>query len=127
MIVDASVLVDVVTESPGSPLRTRLTDERTLHAPCLLDAEFLHAVRSLERRGQLTGQDGLLALHYLRALPIRRHGMESLVPRMWYLRDNVTAYDAAYVALAELLALPLLTADARLAAAPGLRCQVVLA
>ena len=93
----------------------------------MLDAEFVRGLRHLEQRGELTEPQASFGLDYLRALPIRRHGMEILAPRMWHLRNNVTTYDAAYVALAELLALPLLTADARLAAAPGLRCQVVLA
>ena len=126
MVVDASVLVDVVTAAAGGTLRTTLARQPALHAPCLLDAEFVQALRHLEQRGQLTEEEARSGLHYLRALPIRRYGMETLIPRMWQLRVNVSAFDAAYVALAELLALPLLTSDARLAATPALRCQVLL-
>jgi predicted nucleic acid-binding protein len=126
VVVDASALVDVVTAPSGSPLCATLARQRALHAPCLVDAEFVGALRHLEQRGQLTGEEARSGLHYLQVLPIRRHAMETLTPRMWQLRINVTTYDAAYVALAELLALPLLTSDARLAAASGLRCQVLL-
>lgn len=127
MVVDASVLVDVVRAPAGSSLRTILAEQPALHAPCLLDAEFVRALHHLEHRGELTSADALLGLHYLQALPIRRYEMGTLTPRMWQLRHNLPTYDAAYVALAEMLAVPLLTADAHLAGAPGLRCQVVLA
>jgi predicted nucleic acid-binding protein len=126
VVVDASALVNAVTAPPGAGLRTTLARQPALHAPCLLDAEFVRALRHLEQRGQLTGREAVAGLRYLQVLPIRRHGMETLTPRMWQLRHNVTTYDAAYVALAEQLALPLLTSDARLASAAGLRCQVVL-
>ncbi len=127
MVVDASALVDAMRAPAGSSLRTILAEQPALHAPCLLDVEFVRALRHLEQRRQLTGADALLGLHYLRAAPIRRHDVGSLTPRMWQLRHNLATYDAAYVALAEMLAVPLLTADAHLAGAPGLRCQVVLA
>jgi predicted nucleic acid-binding protein len=126
VVVDASALIDVVTAPPGATLRTTLARQPALHAPCLVDAEFVRALRHLEQRGRLTDREAMSGLHYLQALPVRRHGMETLAPRMWELRNNVTTYDAAYVALAERLALPLLTSDARLAAASGLRCQVLL-
>jgi predicted nucleic acid-binding protein len=66
------------------------------------------------------------AIGRLQALRIERHTHSPLLPRIWGLRENVTPYDAAYVALAEALGVPLLTADARLANAPGIRCEVEL-
>ena len=127
MVVDASVLVDVVRAPAGSSLRAILAEQPALHSPCLLDAEFVRGLRHLEQRRELTSADALIGLHYLRALPIQRHDVGTLTPRMWQLRHNLGTYDAAYVALAEMLAVPLLTADAHIAGAPGLRCQVVVA
>lgn len=91
-----------------------LADE-PVHAPVTVDVEVVNAIR---RRwiARTFGQDAARdALHLYRLLPIRRHPVEHLVDRMWELRHNITGYDAAYVALAESLNLPLLTRDRRLA------------
>lgn len=94
------------------------------HVPHLVDAEVASALRRRVAGGGLRATDAWRALEVWRRLGIRRHAMVDHLPRIWELRDNVTAYDASYVALAEALGCPLLTADARLAAAPGIRCSV---
>jgi predicted nucleic acid-binding protein len=127
VVVDASALVKAMMAPPGDALRATTARQTVLHAPCLLDAEVVHSVRRLERLGRVRDAGGRAGLGYLRALPVRRHGMEELTSRMWQLRHNLGAYDAAYVALAEGLSLDLLTADRRLARAPGLRCEVIVA
>ena len=93
-------------------------------ASALVDAELLSVLRRLVLTGQLVEQQALLALDTAQLLGLRRHTTRQLWPRAWQLRTNLSAYDALYVALAEQLNLPLLSADGRLARAPGLRCQV---
>lgn len=89
----------------------------TLHAPELLDVEVLQVLRRFHLSRELTAERGAEAVRDLRALPIERYSHELLLDRIWELRSNVTAYDAAYVALAQLLRCPLMTADLRLARA----------
>lgn len=116
-------------------LRTPLTERLVarlfepavpLHAPHLLDVEVTQVLRRYESRGELTAARGTAALHVLTAFPVRRHAHVPLVGRAWEMRHNLTAYDAVYVALAEVLGATLLTRDARLAAAPGARGRVEL-
>lgn len=127
IVVDASVITQAITvEQPGGPLRVRLTAQPFLYAPHLLDAEFVQSLRGLVARGLLTVRAAELALGDFAAMLIDRQSTEPLVGRMWRLRHNLTAYDAAYVALAEALGVPLLTRDTRIATAPGLRCKVEL-
>ncbi len=95
-----------------------------LHAPHLLDVEVAQVFRRFALRGMLGEARGLEALRLLAALPLSRHDHAQLLPRIWALRANITAYDAAYVALAELLGATLLTRDRRLAAAPGHRAMI---
>jgi len=92
----------------------------------LVDVELASTLRRDVREGRVDERRGRQALSHLAALPLRRARHLPLLPRIWELRENVTSYDAAYVALAELLDVPLLTADARLARAPGPRCAVEL-
>lgn len=96
----------------------------TLHAPHLLDVEVAQVVRRYWRAGELTAARGEEALHDLADLPIQRYPHEPLLGRIWQLRSNVTAYDAAYIALAEGLAAGLLTLDKALARVPGVRVAV---
>lgn len=93
-------------------------------APELLDIEVLHALRGLVRGGRLTSEEGRLAVLAIGEWPILRRPHLPLMPRIWELRDNFTAYDAAYVALAEALRCPLVTSDVRITSAPGIRCEV---
>lgn len=95
-------------------------------APELLDLEVLSGLRSLVARGDVDNRRAQFAVDDFALLDIGRVGHRALIERIWQLRDNVTPYDAAYVALAEALALVLVTADSALARAPGLRCSVEL-
>ena len=119
IVVDASALLEVLLNTPaGLPIAERLFAEaETLHAPHLLDLEIAQVLRRYTRSGELDQQRGLQALEDLADLPLTRYPHTLFLSRIWELRDNVTAYDAAYIALAEALGAPLLTRDAALAAA----------
>ena len=121
VVIDASVLVDALLAA--GPARVRLASDN-LQAPELIDAELLSVLRRLVLAEKLQEGHALQALATADHLGLRRHPSRSLWPRAWELRTNLSAYDALYVALAEQLKAPLLTADARLARAPGLRCPV---
>jgi len=121
LVIDASVLVDALLVA--GPARTRLASDN-LQAPELIDAELLSVLRRLVLADKLPEGHALQALATADRLGLRRHPSRSLWPRAWELRTNLSAYDALYVALAEQLDSPLLTADARLARAPGLCCQI---
>ena len=123
LVVDASALVDALLVA--GPARARLSAEN-LQAPELIDAELLSVLRRLVLTGKLLESQALQALTTAGRLGLRRQPTRILWPRAWELRTNLSAYDALYVALAEQLQAPLLTADARLARAPGLRCSVEL-
>jgi predicted nucleic acid-binding protein len=97
-----------------------------LHAPHLVDVVVLSAVRGILRAGKVSTRGAAKAMQDLLRLPVRRHAHLPLLPRGWSLRENLTAYDATYVALAEILGLPLLTTDARLAGCSRLRFVVEL-
>lgn len=122
VVADASVIVELLT-SPDSELFDR-RDLRTGWAPYLLDAEVGRALRRRVTAGMLPGDQGRRAIDRLGRLPLRRAPHAELLGRAWELRENVTFYDALYVALAERLDVPLLTLDARLATAPGTRCVI---
>jgi predicted nucleic acid-binding protein len=121
IVVDASAVIEVLLATPNSHVierRMHLADG-SLHAPQLLDIEVLQVLRRLCTQGVTTANRCREALDDLSDLPIARYGHESLVARIWGLRHNMTAYDAAYVALAEALDAPLITRDRRLGNAPG--------
>jgi predicted nucleic acid-binding protein len=103
-----------------------LLAQPSLRAPELVVLEVAGALRNRVLRSEVNVEDARQALLRLQRLPIVRHPLMPLLDRVWELRDNLTPYDAAYVALAERLELPLLTADAGIAHAPGLRCRVRL-
>ena len=125
IVVDASVVVTALGDDgrDGQAARERLAGAR-LAAPQLIEIEVLSAWRRLAAAGRLEERRADLARADLRSLPIDRVPHAPLLDRCWALRTNLTVYDAAYVALAELLDVPLLTADARLAATPGPRCVI---
>jgi len=123
-VIDASVLaVFYAADDPRHSLvaeRLRVGD--ALFAPAHLDAEIVSALRGMARRNQGLEQVVPGALRHLAGFPIRRMPLPPLLERMWELRHNITAYDAAYVALAERLDAVMITCDARLAAASGPNC-----
>lgn len=126
LVVDSSAIVDALASiAPNAALADRLEDG-DLHAPHLVDVEVLHALRRLARSGDLTDERASTALDELGELRIHRYSHELLRGRMWELRNNMSAYDAAFVALSESLAAPLVTCDARLARAPGHRATIEL-
>jgi predicted nucleic acid-binding protein len=127
LVVDASVLAPALADDgpDGDAARARLRGQ-SLVAPELIDLETTSVIRRLLQAGRLDARRAGLALTDLVELPLRRASHRPLLARCWELTQNVTVYDAAYVSLAELLDVALLTADARLPGAPGLRCEIDL-
>jgi predicted nucleic acid-binding protein len=121
IVVDASAVLEVLLRTERAPAVERLlfAEWETLHAPHLLDVEVAQVLRRYAAAGEIDEDRGRAALVDLEDFPMRRYPHAFLLPRVWALRDNLTAYDAAYVALAEVLGAPLVTCDRRLAAAPG--------
>jgi predicted nucleic acid-binding protein len=128
IVIDASALIEVLLNTAdGGRVATRLFDGReTLHAPHLIDVEVAQVMRRYSRSGELAAMRGKQALEDLCDFPIVRYAHHPFLPRIWALRDKVTAYDAAYVALAEALDAPLLTRDAKLAASTGHAARIEL-
>ncbi len=118
LVIDCSAAINALVEPRSAALVERLSGVRELHAPHLLDVEMLHALRRLVGIGKLTTERAEYVLQDFAALRIRRYSHRPLADRIWALRENLTAYDAAFVSLAETLALPVVTCDARLASAP---------
>lgn len=127
IVVDASVLaVALGDDGPeGSEARSALAEE-TLIAPELIDLEVLSVLRRQVKSAHMTVARAERALSSLADLPMRRAPHRPLLQRCWELRQTVTAYDAAYIALAEAFGIALVTADARLSRAPGVRCHITL-
>jgi len=128
LVVDASAILEVLLNTPdGARVAARLfAPGETLHAPHLLDLEVAQVLRRYALAGDVDSQRGRHALEDLADLPLTRYPHGLLLSRIWELRRNVTAYDAAYVALAEALAAPLVTRDAALASARVHRARVEL-
>ena len=118
IVVDASALLEVLLRtSAAKAVEGRLFDApQMLHAPHLLDVEVAQVIRRYAAKGEIDNERGRAALADLADFPLRRYPHDFLLPRIWDLRHNLTAYDATYVALAEALDMPLLTRDRRLAA-----------
>ena len=125
LVIDASVLaVALLDDGPdGDVIRNRLRGEQ-LAAPALIDLEVVSVWRGLSRAGHLDPRRAELALADLRDVPIQRVEHTPLLTRCWELRENLTVYDAAYVALAEALQTTLLTGDRRLSRSTGPRCPI---
>ena len=125
IVVAASVVVTALGDDgpDGDQARLRLGGER-LAAPQVIDLEVTSAWRRLASAGEMDQRRAGLAISDLQALRVDRVGHGPLLGRCWELRANLNVYDAAYVALAELLEVPLLTADAKLRNAPGTRCTI---
>jgi predicted nucleic acid-binding protein len=121
IVLDASATVDwLLQTSAGRHIEQRMFSAReSLHAPHLLDLEVAQVLRRLVREGTVSANRADEAVRDLLDLRLTRYPHFMLLPRVWQLRHNFSAYDAAYVGLAEKLGAPLITRDGRLAAAPG--------
>lgn len=128
IVVDASAVIEVLLGTPAARrVAERLFDEgETLHAPHLLDVEIAQVLRQYTLAGAFRAERGAEALEDLADFPIARYPHQPFLPRIWELRNNVTAYDAAYLSLAEALAAPLVTRDAKLATAAGHEARIEL-
>jgi predicted nucleic acid-binding protein len=126
IVIDASALVEVLLNTPASgKVAARLFDRNdTLHAPHLLDLEVAQVLRRYTLSGAMNAARSEQALQDLANLPLNRYPHDIFLLRIWALRRNLTAYDAAYVALAEALEAPLITRDAALARVPGHHARV---
>lgn len=127
IVADASVVVVALADDTeeGDRTRRRLRDDGDLHAPHLLDVEATSALRRLALvQQQLNAKRARAALDDLAGLPVTRYPHTRLLVRAWELRHNVRPSDGVYIALAEGLATPFVTGDARLGSASGPRCEV---
>ena len=124
-VIDASVIVKLALDAgeTGESISRRM-QSTALHAPDHLPIEVMSALRRLRLAGQIGETESRLALQGLWSLPIQRWSLELFADRTWQLGRNLSSYDAAYVALAERLDAPLLTADARLTRASGPTCAI---
>lgn len=128
IVVDASAVLELLLGTPAAAQVERriLSGDESVHAPHLLDVEAAQVLRRYAAAGAISAARAREALEDLTDLPIARYRHDIFLPRIWQLRHNLTAYDAAYIALAEALRAPLLTRDGRLASAPGHRARVEL-
>jgi predicted nucleic acid-binding protein len=125
IVLDGSAAVHYLVGGEAAAwVKERLLAEPDVHAPHLLDVEVANALRRLVRLGRLTARAAHAGLADLVDLDVVRYPHTMLLARVWSLRANLNAYDASYVALAEILDATLVTADARLARAPGVRARV---
>jgi predicted nucleic acid-binding protein len=128
IVVDASALIEVLTRSErGQRVESRIMRaSESIHVPALIDLEVAQVLRRYASSRQVPAHWARMALDIATAFPMTRYLHEPLMKRVWELRENLTAYDAAYVALAEALRAPLVTCDARLARARGAQAAVEL-
>lgn len=128
IVADASAFLELVLRTGRAErigARTLAAGE-TLHAPHLVDVEVLQTLRRLLRQGQVDVERAEHALDDFRDLLVERHAHADLLPRIWQLRESVSAYDASYIALAEALDAPLVTCDAKLARSHGHSAEIEL-
>jgi predicted nucleic acid-binding protein len=128
IVLDASAAIEWLLQTPaGQRVEKRIYSRKeSLAAPHLLDLEITQVLRRLARDGAILPRRADEAMSDLRDLRITRYPHVVLLPRIWQLRHNFSAYDAAYIALAETLGAPLLTRDSRLAAAVGHQAAIEL-
>lgn len=128
IVVDSSIILEVLlrTKSAESIEKKIFSRGQTLHAPHLIDIEIAQVIRRYISAGELTPERGMQAIEDLIDVRITRYSHDIFLPRIWELRTNMTAYDAAYVALAEILDSPLLTRDAKLARSQGSMAKIQL-
>jgi predicted nucleic acid-binding protein len=123
IVVDASAAIAALVHD--GPARRLIADEQ-LHAPHLVDVEVASALRRLVTSRAMTARRGAAAVDVWGRMGLVRYGVVGLLARVWELRAGLSAYDASYVALAEALRCPLVTADSRLGRAPGLDCTITV-
>lgn len=123
IVVDASAAISALLKAGQA--RDALTAQQ-VHVPHLIDTEIAGALRRLVTEGSLAAGEGWDALVRWRQFSVSRYPVTGLFDRIWELRDNVSAYDACYVSLAEVLGCTLITADGKLSRAPKLRCSVTV-
>ena len=128
IVIDASVLVAAIAGGEGrvERIRDRIEQEDELAAPHLIDLEVLNALHRTLRRGELTADRAVAGVQDLAELALSRFAHEPFIDRIWELREMLSAYDAAYLALAEAVAIPLVTCDAALASVAGASVEVEL-
>jgi predicted nucleic acid-binding protein len=127
IVADASAVVEVLLNTPsGLEIRRYLAAEETIHVPYLLDLEVLQVLRRYARISNANSPRVEEALQDYASMQLNRYGHLALLPRIWELRHNLTAYDAAYIALAEALDAPLITRDRALASRSGHRARVLV-
>lgn len=126
IVLDASAVLELLLGTPeGTVVAARIADpDESLHAPHLLGVEVTQVLRRYVRSGVVPTASAEASLADLADLDVARYDHEALLSRMWELREDLTAYDAAYVALAEALGAPLLTLDERLVRSPGHRALI---
>lgn len=123
IVIDASAAVLGLLNDGDARATLR---EASVICPHLADSEVVHALRAQVLRGEVTASEASRAIDTWGRIGLERVGVRGLLGRIWELRDNISAYDATYVAVAEAMEAPLVTADARLALAPGPRCTVTV-
>jgi len=125
IVVDASAVLEVLLRTRGAAaIEARLFSGVTLHAPHVIDLEVAQVIRRYERAGDLSPRRGAEALEDFGAMRIERYSHEPFLGRIWEMRHNATAYDGAYIALAEALEAPLVTRDVRLSSVPAHAARV---
>lgn len=123
IVLDASAALSGLLNA--GPARESMGEEQ-LHAPHLVDSEVANGLRRHVASGRLAVDNGWAALDAWRRLGLTRYATHGLLERIWELRDNLSPYDAGYVALAESLGCAVVTADTRISRAAGIRCPVTV-
>lgn len=126
IVADASVIIELLLNTDAAEAIAERLDGEPLHAPEILDLEVLQVLRRYRLREHLTARRAGEAVNDLALLRIERHGHGAHRDRIWQLHENLTAYDAAYVSVAEVLDVPLVTLDARLARSTGHEARIEL-
>jgi predicted nucleic acid-binding protein len=126
IVVDASVVVKLIADRAPITTLPVLVSADTWAAPCHIDVEVLSALRRYVMLRKLTTQQADLAVDDYYQLSLERHGVDKLIWRIWQLRDNLSSYDGAYVALGETLGYPLVTCDAKLANSQHHKAKIIL-